>query len=599
MKDKICKISLLFLLFLVLFCLIINYKKPLTCKILDVIEADEFYLDFNNNNKIDNNEHVKLKNVISFKQYKTSYYDKKFAQYNLNYEEYTKAGYIAYTWACDNLKNQYVEVKKTKLCKKNEICKVDIKFNNKDLATTLVNKGLAYPEDKPENKELIQYSDIRKTKKLIEKISSLDFVFLNLKTNIVHSLKCEHLDKLSNAKLLLRKDADKNLFCKKCLNLTPETINFTYNIPKSKKIYKKSISKNFLDIDLYLINPLEYSKPSTTCRSEFNKRLLREINLAENSIDIALYGFGEQKEIFNALKSAKQRGVKIRAVSECDKNSKSHYSHTKDFINEFSATCDNKPSLMHNKFFIIDKKLLMTGTANISTTGSAGYNANLALFVKDKPTINKYLKEFEQMHSGKFSHSKTSNATYDNLDIQAYFSPQDNIYIKAIRPQILNAKEKIYVSAFYLTENEFIKDLILAKRKGIEVLILVDATSANNFKNKISQIRNEKIPLIVENWGGKNHEKTIAIDGKVLITGSSNFSKSGFYKNDENILIINNPEIAEFYQDYFLYLFNSIDKIFLSKIPRAESFDSKNSCFDGIDNNFDGKTDSEDEACKK
>ena len=132
----------------------------------------------------------------------------------------------------------------------------------------------------------------------------------------------------------------------------------------------------------------------------------------------------------------------------------------------------------------------------------------------------------------------------------------------------------------------------------INILLSIAIVFSWFFPPQFSTLRNNGIITIVENWGGKNHEKTIAIDNKILITGSANFSKSAFYKNNENIVVIKNQEIASWYSDYFLYLFNSIDKKFLKLIPRAEGVDSINSCYDGIDNNFDGKTDKEDDGCK-
>ena len=114
----------------------------------------------------------------------------------------------------------------------------------------------------------------------------------------------------------------------------------------------------------------------------------------------------------------------------------------------------------------------------------------------------------------------------------------------------------------------------------------------------MEKLRSNNIVVAIENWGGKNHEKTIVIDDEILILGSCNFSKSGFYKNDENIIIFKKPDMAKFYKDYFLYLLNSIDKKYFISIPRAEGWDSKNSCSDGIDNNFDGKIDSDDKGCK-
>ena len=88
------------------------------------------------------------------------------------------------------------------------------------------------------------------------------------------------------------------------------------------------------------------------------------------------------------------------------------------------------------------------------------------------------------------------------------------------------------------------------------------------------------------------------IDDEYLIAGSMNFSKSGENYNDENIVIIKDKEIARIYKRHFMHLWNSVPDKWLYKSPSAESFSSINSCYDGIDNDFDGKIDAEDDGCK-
>jgi phosphatidylserine/phosphatidylglycerophosphate/cardiolipin synthase-like enzyme len=47
------------------------------------------------------------------------------------------------------------------------------------------------------------------------------------------------------------------------------------------------------------------------------------------------------------------------------------------------------------------------------------------------------------------------------------------------------------------------------------------------------------------------HHKVIIIDGRIVVTGSYNFSNNAKTRNDENTLIIHDPEIAEFYREEF------------------------------------------------
>jgi phosphatidylserine/phosphatidylglycerophosphate/cardiolipin synthase-like enzyme len=47
------------------------------------------------------------------------------------------------------------------------------------------------------------------------------------------------------------------------------------------------------------------------------------------------------------------------------------------------------------------------------------------------------------------------------------------------------------------------------------------------------------------------HHKVIVIDGGLLITGSYNFSRSAEERNDENVLFIFSPELADQYRMEF------------------------------------------------
>ena len=88
------------------------------------------------------------------------------------------------------------------------------------------------------------------------------------------------------------------------------------------------------------------------------------------------------------------------------------------------------------------------------------------------------------------------------------------------------------------------------------------------------------------------------IDDKYTIIGSMNFSNSGENRNDENLIVIENTEIAKFYKNFFLYQWSKIDEKWLRLNARAESKDSIGSCNDGLDNNYDGLIDKEDIGCK-
>lgn len=608
MKNKVISSIILIIIFLLFSVYVCEKSKIKPHKIIQIVRPDLFYIDLNDDGIPDNNELFKLKDVYAYDTTLNDFTREQAKKLEIDEYDYLKDGFLARNWAQNVLLDKEVYItSKTDTYNYDSNMKyryVNVSFDGKDLGKFYLENGLGYLKDDTEDADYLAIENINKSKLNAKVLSKLDFVLVNLHSKIFHELNCEYSPLIKNAIIELRKNAIQVYkSCNICAN-SANKIDLKLNslIPLSKNKYLKSVNKNFGAIELYLINPLEYSKPDSNCKSAICKRILSEINSSNKTIDIALYGFGEIKAIVDALNKARARGVKIRFVADYSKNMDKIYPYTSKLIADFSGHCDKSDIIMHNKFFIFDNQKVITGSANISPSGIGGYSANTVLLINSASVARSYLEEFEQMYQGYFSKKKKEipikEFILNDSKVTVYFLPKNDAYNNLILKEIKNAKSEIIVSAFYLTDKVIVQELISAKKRGVNVFILMDALGAINFKDKIFEMRKNLIPVIVENWGGKNHEKTMVIDKNDIIMGSANFTKSGFFKNDENILLIKNPKIAEFYRDYYFYLFNSIDKKFLKRIPRAESLESINSCYDGVDNNFDGKIDSEDDGCK-
>ena len=128
-----------------------------------------------------------------------------------------------------------------------------------------------------------------------------------------------------------------------------------------------------------------------------------------------------------------------------------------------------------------------------------------------------------------------------------------------ILPIIKNAKSYIYIPAFYLTRKSIIYELIEAKKRGVEVKIIVDETSVKGKYVDIDLMINNELEVKAEDWKGKMHMKSMVIDDENLVIGSMNFTKQGENVNDENCLIIKNaPVLTKKYKKHFLELWNFI-----------------------------------------
>lgn len=436
------------------------------------------------------------------------------------------------------------------------------------------------------------------------KIDTKNLRILNLKSNKYHYIDCEYGQQAHNYVIVTKSNLPKDSKeCKFCAELHKNLKNKN-NINTATN---PTVVTDLGDIKMYLTDLTAVTKPDSTCSAEPCKNLVKEIASAKTSIDMALYGYNNIPKVQQALTDAKNRGVRLRLVYDLDKNKASYYKNN-DILTKLATSntdhgnSNNSSMLMHNKFFIIDGKTVLTGSMNISPSDLSGFNSNVFFHIESEKIANLFTQEFEQMLSGKFHQDKfkiadTRAIKIGNTIIKAYFSPKDNIIVSQIIPLINNSKKSILIPTFVLTHNQLFEALVAAKARGVEIRMILDAGNASNTYSKHELLRKHGIKVKTENYAGKMHSKSIIIDEKIIIAGSMNLSKSGEIKNDENVLIIENPQLAKQYAKFFNYLWDKIPDKWLKLNARAESKDSIGSCSDKVDNDFDGKIDSEDTGC--
>lgn len=602
-------IILLISIFIVI-CLFTKKTNIIKGKVLLVIANNQLCVDINNDNICDKRKELFLINGIEE-------FDIKNRLYGYSKIDYIILDYLQKEYLSKMILNKNICLKPLKI--KNNKTVADMFFNNENIAIKLLNQGYSLLDKDSENLlYLSKYENFYKQKLNINNFNKNKFVIVNLNTGKYHKINCKYSELIYNYKINLLENLDNKKFkpCNYCFNLGKnnfKTKNYKYFF-KDKFVYK--------NINIYFTDFINKKHPSNKCEESFCKVILNNIKNAKKTIDIAYYGIGDQPKIIQAIKNVQTQGVKVRFITDLDENANNIYSNTLELLKflKYSQT-DNfqhtsiekfkisskkqyKKKLMHNKFMIIDDKVLITGSANISETCLSGFNSNLIFLAKNSDLINYYKKEFEQMYSGNFhelknvNESKLVSITDKNLKIEVVFSPKEPVIDNKIIPLVQNAKNYIYIPIFYITHKKLIEELIDAQKRNVDVKIIMDALCANQFKKYVYLMRKNKIKVKVENQAGKMHSKAMIIDDKISIIGSANYSKAANISNDENTLIIYNKDIALAIKNYFLYTYERIDDKWLYKIPRSESLDSINSCYDGIDNNYNGKIDSFDEGCR-
>ena len=219
-------------------------------------------------------------------------------------------------------------------------------------------------------------------------------------------------------------------------------------------------------------------------------------------------------------------------------------------IKLIETTHDDRSGLMHNKFCVMQNKLI-TGSFNPTYRGSNKNNNNL-IVIESNALIQNYEEEFQEMKNQEFPGEKTRETKFNigGILIENYFCPEDNC-----EEQVLEALSKTNKSIEFMTfsfTSDEIGDLILAKHlQGIKIKGVFEKRLATNQYSEYNYLKKNNVEVKFDGNGFSMHHKVFLIDNETVITGSYNPTRSGNKKNDENILIIHNKEIAKQFEEEF------------------------------------------------
>jgi phosphatidylserine/phosphatidylglycerophosphate/cardiolipin synthase-like enzyme len=281
--------------------------------------------------------------------------------------------------------------------------------------------------------------------------------------------------------------------------------------------------------------------------------LAEAIRQARLSVDLAIYEL-DLWSVRDALKDAHRNGVAVRVVTEGDHLPGPEIQALVEV--GIPVVGDDRESLMHDKFIILDRREVWTGSMNL-TIGSAYRSNNNLLWIRSPELAENYLAEFEEMYTeGRFGSGSPANTPYpvitvgDTL-IETYFSPEDGTADRLVA-LIHGAQHSIYFLAYSFTSDEIATALLERARAGVRVAGVMDESQARtNAGTEYDRLIGEGLDVYLDGNPETMHHKAILIDEAVVVTGSYNFSASAEERNDENTLILHDPQIAALYRAEF------------------------------------------------
>lgn len=366
--------------------------------------------------------------------------------------------------------------------------------------------------------------------------------------------------------------------------------------------------------------------------------MIDDINNAKSSIDIAVQEL-RLPNISLAIVEAKSRGVKVRLILEnqysrawgeytpaqvqkLDRRNRDRYDDFLKFadINKdgrltedelerrdglyllkasgvawIDDTADGSKGsgLMHHKFIVIDNKIVLFGSANLTMSDIHGDfanpdtrgNANNLLRVDSRELAARFKQEFDIMWGdgagGKSNSLFGTNKPSRKIDyllvggaqIRIKFSPDSAQVAKEqtsnglIATVISGAKETVDMALFVFSDEYISTVLEERQQKKVQIRGLIEPQfafrdysstldmwglqSSQDCKlNKSSKwkepLKTVGIPSLVS--GDTLHHKFAILDRNLVITGSHNWTTAANRLNDEVLVVIQNETVAAHYQ---------------------------------------------------
>jgi phosphatidylserine/phosphatidylglycerophosphate/cardiolipin synthase-like enzyme len=259
--------------------------------------------------------------------------------------------------------------------------------------------------------------------------------------------------------------------------------------------------------------------------------------------------------------------------------------------------------LMHHKFLVVDDRLVVTGSTNLTPSDTHGDfkapdtrgNNNHWLRFDSLALAQIFRQEFNVLW-GDGPGGKTNSlfgvqkpkrppqkATLGSTIVTVNFSPQSSQdpWEKSsnglIAQTLAQTSRQADLALFVFSEQALADVLQTRHRQGVQVRVLIDggfafrdysegldllgvalprkckAEKANNPWNPpIASVGIGNLPK-----GDKLHHKFAVVDQQTVITGSHNWSASANQTNDETLLIFTNPIVAAHFQREFDRLYGS------------------------------------------
>jgi phosphatidylserine/phosphatidylglycerophosphate/cardiolipin synthase-like enzyme len=290
------------------------------------------------------------------------------------------------------------------------------------------------------------------------------------------------------------------------------------------------------------------------------------IDAASESIDVAMYSISTSGPIWEALKRATARGIKVRVILNKGTSSNKHKAKSLEGIgcHVFSVS-----RTLHEKFALFDagkwwKRKLLNGSANWSSGAEKRYSENTVLYGRHYHLFYSFQQEFNHLLSiarpasaGAEDHMQSVSLNKPSKRVRRYeravFSSANSGGSTVIGDEIIglmnSAQTSIEIDVAHFNSRSIADALIAIAQdpaKNLRIEVMVDLGEYADKKSRVTELEAAGIEVRYKTYSLSfdhprsqlQHHKTLIVDGTNMVTGSFNWSDTAEQSNYENVIVI-------------------------------------------------------------
>jgi phosphatidylserine/phosphatidylglycerophosphate/cardiolipin synthase-like enzyme len=285
-----------------------------------------------------------------------------------------------------------------------------------------------------------------------------------------------------------------------------------------------------------------------------NVPLAQAINNVQGTLDIAAFEWNDPT-LTQAVVNAQRRGVQVRMVADNEHTVEDEDTTIGQLSNAgIPIVYDQRSAFMHDKFMILDGSVVWTGSMNYTVNDIFRNNNNL-LMLRSRRAVEFYQAEFNEMFNNRSFGPSSSGANagdflQDGVPIRIFFGPENQV-MPAMIAEIQAARSAVRFLAFSYTYDELGNAMLTKAQQGVRVEGVFEQRGSETEFSELRRMYCAGLDVRQDGNGFTMHHKVIIIDNTAVITGSFNFSENAVSSNDENLVIIKDPDlVTQFIAEY-------------------------------------------------